>query len=66
MDLQTFQSIIDTRAIEIASSAKALIEEHRDIYTAVAECGFVDLAHLNKHFKSVYGTTALEYISHMN
>ncbi|PWU70123.1 AraC family transcriptional regulator [Gracilibacillus dipsosauri] len=46
--------------------AKALIEEHRDIYTAVAECGFVDLAHLNKHFKSVYGTTALEYISHMN
>ncbi len=46
--------------------AKALIEEHRDIYTAVAECGFVDLAHLNKHYKSVYGTTALEYISHMN
>lgn len=41
--------------------AKHLIEQHGDIYAAVAECGFVDLTHLNKHFKSVYGTTAFEY-----
>ncbi|RKP51437.1 AraC family transcriptional regulator [Cohnella endophytica] len=43
--------------------AKQLIEKNRDIYLAVAACGFFDLTHLNKHFKSVYGTTALEYIS---
>jgi AraC-like DNA-binding protein len=46
--------------------AKQLIEKNRDIYSAVAECGFVDLTHLNKHFKSVYGTTAFEYLSHLN
>ncbi|MTT31476.1 helix-turn-helix domain-containing protein [Terrilactibacillus sp. BCM23-1] len=46
--------------------AKQLIEKNRDIYTAVAECGFVDLTHLNKHFKSVYGTTAFEFMSHLN
>ncbi|MGG1574991.1 helix-turn-helix domain-containing protein [Fictibacillus sp. NRS-1165] len=46
--------------------AKQLIEKKRDIYSAVAECGFVDLTHLNKHFKSVYGTTAFEYMSHLN
>ncbi len=45
--------------------ARQVIEESRDIYTAVAECGFVDLPHLNKHFKSVYGTTAFEYMSHI-
>lgn len=46
--------------------AKQLIEKNRDIYVAVAECGFVDLTHLNKHFKTVYGTTAFEYMSHLN
>ncbi len=46
--------------------AKQLIERKRDIYAAVAECGFVDLPHLNKHFKSVYGTTAYEYLSNLN
>lgn len=45
--------------------AKQLIEKNRDIYSAVAACGFVDLTHLNKHFKSVYGTTAFEYMSHI-
>jgi AraC-like DNA-binding protein len=46
--------------------AKSLIEKNKDIYTAVAACGFVDLPHLNKHFKSVYGTTAFEYLSHIH
>ncbi|MCR8630155.1 AraC family transcriptional regulator [Paenibacillus radicis (ex Xue et al. 2023)] len=46
--------------------AKQLIEKNRDIYSAVAECGFFDLTHLNKHFKSVYGTTAFEYLSIIN
>ncbi|QKE73425.1 AraC family transcriptional regulator [Arthrobacter citreus] len=46
--------------------AKQLIEKNRDIYSAVSDCGFVDLAHLNKHFKSVYGTTAYGYLSHLN
>jgi len=46
--------------------AKQLIEKNKDIYSAVTECGFVDLTHLNKHFKSIYGTTAFEYVSHLN
>ncbi|MBH0154772.1 helix-turn-helix domain-containing protein [Fictibacillus sp. 5RED26] len=46
--------------------AKQLIEKNRDVYSAVTECGFVDLTHLNKHFKSVYGTTAFEYLSHIH
>ena len=46
--------------------AKQLIEKNRDIYAAVTECGFSDLTHLNKHFKRVYGTTAFEYMSHVN
>ncbi|MGP4039007.1 AraC family ligand binding domain-containing protein [Gracilibacillus sp. D59] len=46
--------------------AKQIIEKNGDIYSAVAECGFVDLTHLNKHFKSVYGTTAFEYMSHFH
>ena len=46
--------------------AKHLIEKSKDIYSAVAECGFVDLTHLNKHFKSIYGITAFEYMSHLN
>ncbi|MCM3186046.1 AraC family transcriptional regulator [Priestia megaterium] len=46
--------------------AKQVIEKDRDVHAAVAECGFVHLTHLNKHFKSVYGTTAFEYISHLN
>ncbi|MFM9328047.1 helix-turn-helix domain-containing protein [Paenibacillus mesotrionivorans] len=46
--------------------AKLLIEKNRDVYSAVAACGFVDLSHFNRHFKSVYGVTAFEYISHLN
>lgn len=46
--------------------AKQLIDKNRDIYATVAECDFVDLTHLNKHFKSVYGTTAFEYMSYLN
>ncbi len=46
--------------------AKQIIEKKGDIYAAVAECGFVDLTHLNKHFKSVFGTTAFEYLSHIS
>lgn len=46
--------------------AKQLLESNGDIYSAVAECGFVDLSHLNKHFKRIYGITAFEYKSHLN
>ncbi|MGI2326734.1 AraC family transcriptional regulator [Planococcus sp. YIM B11945] len=45
--------------------AKQLIEQTGDIYEAVTEYGFVDLTHLNKHFKSIYGITAFEYWSHI-
>ncbi|MFL9651851.1 AraC family transcriptional regulator [Exiguobacterium chiriqhucha] len=46
--------------------AKQLIEQTHDVYMAVVECGFVDLNHLNKHFKGVFGITAFEYLSHIN
>ncbi|MFM1654599.1 AraC family transcriptional regulator [Brevibacillus sp. B_LB10_24] len=46
--------------------AKRLIEKNKDVYSAVAECRFVDLSHLNRHFKSVYGTTAFEYLSDLS
>ena len=45
--------------------AKQLLEENRDIYSTVTECGFVDLSHLNKHFKRIFGITAFEYKSHL-
>ena len=34
--------------------------------TAVADCGFVDLTHLNRHFKRVFGVTAYEYMLQLN
>jgi len=46
--------------------AKQLIEKNKDVYSAVVECGFVDLTHLNRHFKSIYGITAFEYMSQLN
>ncbi|MGG1880241.1 AraC family transcriptional regulator [Paenibacillus cisolokensis] len=45
--------------------AKRIIEQKKDIYSAVADCGFVDLSHLNRHFKRVYGITAMEYLSYI-
>ena len=45
--------------------AKQIIEETKDVYSAVAGCGFVDLTHLNKYFKSTYGVTAYEYMLHL-
>jgi AraC-like DNA-binding protein len=41
------------------------IEKSKDIYSAVAEYGFTDLTHLNRHFKSVFGLTAYEYMSQL-
>jgi AraC-like DNA-binding protein len=46
--------------------AKQLIERNKDVYSAVAGCGFVDLTHLNKHFKRIYGITAFEYMSNLS
>ncbi|WP_342561637.1 AraC family transcriptional regulator [Paenibacillus sp. FSL R7-0345] len=46
--------------------ARRSIEQTRDIYAAVAECGFFDLTHLNRHFKSMFGITAYEYLSQLN
>ncbi|WP_077307403.1 AraC family transcriptional regulator [Terribacillus halophilus] len=42
--------------------AKHILEKSRDVYMAVAACGFVDLAHMNRHFKHSYGITAYEYM----
>lgn len=46
--------------------AKHIIDQHKDIYTALTVCGFVDLSHLNKQFKSIYGLTAFEYLTNIN
>ncbi|OKP89017.1 AraC family transcriptional regulator [Paenibacillus sp. P3E] len=46
--------------------AKQAIERTKDVYTAVTECGFTDLTHLNRHFKSMFGITAYEYRSQLN
>lgn len=45
--------------------AKQAIEKNRDVYAAVADYGFTDLTHLNRHFKSVFGITAYEYMLHL-
>jgi AraC-like DNA-binding protein len=46
--------------------ARQLLEQNQDLYSAVAECGFVDLSHLNKQFKRIYGVTAFEYKAHLS
>lgn len=45
--------------------AKLVLELTKDIYLAVVKCGFVDLSHLNKVFKKVYGLTAFEYLNQL-
>lgn len=42
--------------------ARALLEKEKDIYLAVNECDFVDLTHLNRQFKRVYGLTVNDYL----
>ncbi|OAB47282.1 AraC family transcriptional regulator [Paenibacillus antarcticus] len=46
--------------------AKQSIERTKDIYSAVAEYGFADLTHLNRHFKSMFGITAYDYMSQLH
>lgn len=46
--------------------ARRSIERTKDIYTAVADYGFYDLTHLNRHFKSMFGITAYEYMSQLS
>lgn len=58
--------IIRGRLAAKIEHAKQLVEQTGDIYEAVVRCGFVDLTHMNRHFKSVYGITAFEYLSHVN
>ncbi|OEL01035.1 AraC family transcriptional regulator [Staphylococcus casei] len=43
--------------------AKRILVTYKDVYWAVSECGFVDLAHLNKCFKYRYGVTAYQFMS---
>lgn len=48
------------------SYAKEIIDNTKDVYTAVTECDFTDLSHLNKQFKSIYGVTAFKYATELN
>lgn len=45
--------------------ARKSLDKYKDVYQTVVECGFFDLTHLNKHFKSIYGITAREYVMHL-
>jgi AraC-like DNA-binding protein len=44
---------------------KEIIEKDKDIYRAVEECNFVDLTHMNRHFKGMFGVTPYEYLLNM-
>lgn len=46
--------------------AKQLMDAHQDVYDIIVACDFVDLSHLNKHFKKMYGITAFEYMLHVS
>ena len=59
MGMSPYQFYLNSKV----EKAKQILETRRDIYQAVAECGFVDLSHFNRHFKSRYGVTAYEYLS---
>ena len=60
--LPPYQYFINSKVIH----AKKYLEKTRDIYATIVEFGFVDLSHLNKHFKKIYGVTAYEYLSHLD
>ena len=46
--------------------ARQTIEKERDVNSAVSEYQFVDLTHLNRQFKKIYGLTATEYSRYMD
>ncbi|MEJ7456689.1 HTH domain-containing protein [Staphylococcus saprophyticus] len=58
-------------AITVSVSRRTIVEDLKSVqnwleqhdYLAIAECAFVDLAHLNKVFKYRYGVTAYQYMS---
>jgi AraC-like DNA-binding protein len=41
--------------------AKKLLDGGEELYTVMLDCGFYDLSHFNRQFKSVYGLTANAY-----
>lgn len=42
--------------------AKKLLDAKGELYDVMLKCGFYDLSHLNRQFKSVYGITAFAYL----
>ncbi len=44
-------------------NVRKLIEQERDVYLAISAFDFVDLTHLNRQFKRIYGITANDYIN---
>ncbi|WP_415712936.1 AraC family transcriptional regulator [Maridesulfovibrio sp.] len=41
--------------------AKKYLDDGKELYAVMLECGFYDLSHFNRQFKSVYGLTAHAY-----
>lgn len=54
-----YQYFLNTKV----EGARALIEQEKDIYLAVNEYDFVDITHLNRQFKRVYGLTVNDYVN---
>ncbi|WP_320008158.1 AraC family transcriptional regulator [Maridesulfovibrio sp.] len=46
--------------------AKKYLDDGKELYAVMLECGFYDLSHFNRQFKSVYGLTAHAYTKLLN
>jgi Putative threonine efflux protein len=60
-----YSAIMASGVVGKVERAKQLIKK-QDVYSAVAECGFVDLTHLNKHFKCIFGIMAFKYLTSLS
>lgn len=57
MGISPYQYFLNCKVVH----AKQLLDAGDDVYSVVCKCGFFDLPHLNRHFKTIYGVTAFEY-----
>ncbi len=57
--MSPYQFFLNSKIIR----ARKHLEAERDLYATVLKFGFVDLSHLNRHFKRIFGVTAHEYLT---
>ena len=77
IEMSKFHFIRQFKAIKVLSpyqfflahrieQAKKYLDEGLELYTVMIKCGFYDLSHFNRQFKSVYGLTAHAYVKLLN